>query len=196
MERPVSLHPDDVRDEKTKLIRSIKTLETSSVALGQYTAGQGEPGYTEDEDVPDDSETATYAVCRLEVDNERWEGVPMVMTAGKALDENVVEARLQLKSQPGFFGKEAAEMRNEVVVQVKPEGRIWMKMVVVRAGHPTSLALAAGSSRTRHPCAALNSTTTWLVARADIESFAYASGIFCCPRDVRCRLCRSGRAST
>jgi glucose-6-phosphate 1-dehydrogenase len=134
MERPVSMHPDDVRDEKTKLIRSIQTLDVENVVLGQYTAGNDQPGYTEDDDVPDDSQTATYAALRLAVDNERWEGVPIVILAGKALSENLIEARVQLKTQPGFFGENANGMRNEFVLEMKPEGRMYMKMVIKKPG--------------------------------------------------------------
>jgi hypothetical protein len=49
MERPVSMHPDDIRDEKTKVIRSMRVLTNDDVVLGQYTAGNGQPGYRDDD---------------------------------------------------------------------------------------------------------------------------------------------------
>ena len=86
MERPVTMHPDDIRDEKTKVIRAMRTItEDKDVVVGQYTAANGKPGYLDDEGVPNDSNTATYAAVRLWCDNERWEGVPMVIKAGALL---------------------------------------------------------------------------------------------------------------
>jgi glucose-6-phosphate 1-dehydrogenase len=82
MERPVRMHPDDIRDEKTKLFRSIRTVEDTDVVVGQYTAATGKPGYKDGEKVPKDSKTPTYSVIRLWCDNERWQGVPMLIKAG------------------------------------------------------------------------------------------------------------------
>eukprot|EP01025_Chloroclados_australasicus_P008065 TRINITY_DN12781_c1_g1_i1.p1 TRINITY_DN12781_c1_g1~~TRINITY_DN12781_c1_g1_i1.p1 ORF type:complete len:534 (-),score=88.82 TRINITY_DN12781_c1_g1_i1:292-1893(-) len=134
MERPVNLHPDDIRDEKTKVIRSMREIGTDDVVIGQYTAGNGEPGYTEDEGVPDDSKTATYSVCRLYIDNERWEGVPMLIKTGKALNETKMEVRVQFKTHAGFFGGGAEGMRNEFVMRLKPKDAMYMKTVVKKPG--------------------------------------------------------------
>ena len=48
MELPVSMHPDDVRDEKVKLLRCIAPIRPQDCLLGQYTAGEGQPGYLDD----------------------------------------------------------------------------------------------------------------------------------------------------
>lgn len=72
-------------------MRAIKTVRTEDVVLGQYTAGAREPGYTDDDGVPNDSQTATYAAMHLRIDNERWEGVPLLIKAGKALSETKME---------------------------------------------------------------------------------------------------------
>jgi glucose-6-phosphate 1-dehydrogenase len=82
MERPVLMHPDDIRDEKTKLFRSIRTVEDSDCVIAQYTAGNGKAGYKDNEKVPKDSNTPTYTVIRLWCDNERWQGVPMLIKTG------------------------------------------------------------------------------------------------------------------
>jgi glucose-6-phosphate 1-dehydrogenase len=82
MDRPVSMHPDDIRDEKTKVIRAMRTIEAKDIVVAQYEAANGKPGYTDDKDVPDDSTTATYCAVRLWCDNERWSGTPMVIKAG------------------------------------------------------------------------------------------------------------------
>jgi glucose-6-phosphate 1-dehydrogenase len=76
------MHPDDIRDEKTKLIRSLRTVQDEDIVVAQYTAANGKPGYTDDDGVPNNSLTPTYCAVRLWCDNERWEGVPMVIKAG------------------------------------------------------------------------------------------------------------------
>jgi glucose-6-phosphate 1-dehydrogenase len=96
MDRPVSMHPDDIRDEKTKVIRAMRTIEAQDVVVAQYEAAGGKPGYTDDEGVPDDSTTATYCAVRLWCDNERWSGTPMVIKAGAHSD--VVRAACLVQS--------------------------------------------------------------------------------------------------
>ena len=86
MEPPTSFHADLVRDEKAKLLRAVRPLDPETDAVrGQYAAGWvgGEqvPGYREEEGVPADSRTETYAALRLEIDNWRWAGVPFLICA-------------------------------------------------------------------------------------------------------------------
>lgn len=134
MERPVAMHPDDIRDEKTKAIRSMRVLKAEDVVIGQYTAAGDKPGYTDDDGVPKDSNAPTYAVCRIACDNERWEGVPMLIKAGKAMNETKMEVRVQFKSQPGFFGEAPEGFRNEFVMQLKPKDAMYMKMAMKKPG--------------------------------------------------------------
>ncbi len=104
MERPASTSPDDIRDEKVKVLKSTREIELEDVVLGQYEGdpqGQTEDartGYREDPTVPDDSVTPTYAAAVLRINNERWEGVPFIMRAGKALNERKAEVRIQVSS--------------------------------------------------------------------------------------------------
>ena len=71
MEKPVSLSADDIRDEKVKVLRCLQVVEKSDVIIGQHTAANGTPGYLEDEGVPDDSTTPTFAAMCLRIDNDR-----------------------------------------------------------------------------------------------------------------------------
>uniref|UniRef100_A0A0E0DFD7 glucose-6-phosphate dehydrogenase (NADP(+)) n=1 Tax=Oryza meridionalis TaxID=40149 RepID=A0A0E0DFD7_9ORYZ len=95
MEKPVSLKPEHIRDEKVKSVNPIKHDE---VVLGQYE------GYKDDPTVPDDSNTPTFASVVLRVHNERWEGVPFILKAGKALSSRKAEVRVQFKDvkKPGL----------------------------------------------------------------------------------------------
>jgi glucose-6-phosphate 1-dehydrogenase len=68
MEKPVSLKPEHIRDEKVKVLQSVNPIKDEEVVLGQYQ------GYKDDPTVPDDSNTPTFASIVLRVHNERWEG--------------------------------------------------------------------------------------------------------------------------
>ena len=141
MEKPVSLKSNDVRDEKLKVLRSVKRCGPEDVVLGQYIADEqnSKPGYRDDETVPDDSVTDTFAMCALYVNNERWAGVPWILKAGKALNERKAEVRVQLRDVAGdLFGEgsdvDGVQARNELVLRLQPDEAIYMKMTVKRPG--------------------------------------------------------------
>ena len=99
MEKPVTTSPDDIRDEKVKVLKAIPSLSLSSCVLGQYC---GDPdsdhpdarlGYLEDPTVPEGSSCPTFAAAVLKINNERWDGVPFMLKCGKALDERKAEVR-------------------------------------------------------------------------------------------------------
>ncbi|KAJ9709904.1 hypothetical protein PVL29_001406 [Vitis rotundifolia] len=98
METPVSLDAEDIRNEKVKVLRSMKPLQLEDVVIGQYKShtkgGVTYPAYTDDKTVPKDSLTPTFAAAALFIDNARWDGVPFLMKAGKALHtKGYVESR-------------------------------------------------------------------------------------------------------
>lgn len=129
MERPVSFSPEDIRDEKVKVLKAISFVEEQDVVLGQYTQSEdgSKPAYTDDETIKNkDSKTPTFACVCVKIHNERWEGVPFILKAGKALDQQKVEVRLQLKDvAQGMFDNIA---RNELVLTVQPSEAIYMKI--------------------------------------------------------------------
>ncbi len=131
MEPPVTFTADEVRDEKAKVLHAIHPPKVEDVprmaVRGQYLAGDvgGEdvPGYTDEEGVPDDSRTETYAALRLEVDNWRWAGVPMYLRTGKRLSRKVTEIAVVLKPVPHLgFDQDGAEgvRPNTLVLGVQP----------------------------------------------------------------------------
>jgi glucose-6-phosphate 1-dehydrogenase len=78
MEKPASVHPDDIRDEKVKVLKCIQPLTLDDVVLGQYVGdeegtGEAKLGYLDDPTVPKDSTTPTYALAVLKINNERWD---------------------------------------------------------------------------------------------------------------------------
>ena len=138
MEPPLAFESNAVRDEKVKVLRSIRPLigediEQSSVR-GQYTGGWvfGEkvPGYREEKNVDPDSQTETYAALRLFIDNWRWAGVPFYIRAGKRLPKRVTEIRIQFKRPPHLtFGREAMKEvdPNAITLRIQPEEGISLK---------------------------------------------------------------------
>ena len=94
MEPPVGGNPEALRDEKAKLLRSIRPLRPGDVVRGQYQGYRKEPG------VAARSQVETYAALRLYVDSWRWEGVPFFIRAGKRLKQTVTEVLVELHPPP------------------------------------------------------------------------------------------------
>ncbi|XP_054789218.1 glucose-6-phosphate 1-dehydrogenase, cytoplasmic isoform-like [Prosopis cineraria] len=128
MEKPISLKPEHIRDEKVKVLESVLPLKDDEVVLGQYE------GYKDDPTVPDHSNTPTFATVILRVHNERWEGVPFILKAGKALNSSKAEIRLQFKDVPGDIFKCKKQGRNEFVIRLQPSEAIYMKLTVKQPG--------------------------------------------------------------
>jgi glucose-6-phosphate 1-dehydrogenase len=138
MEKPASTHPNDIRDEKVKVLKCIPALTMDDVVLGQYIGdpeGQGEAkeSYLDDPTVPKDSTTPTYASAALRINNERWDGVPFILRCGKALNERKAEVRIQYRDVPGDIFQGQAK-RNELVIRVQPGEAIYVKMVTKTPG--------------------------------------------------------------
>ncbi|KAF5333127.1 hypothetical protein D9611_002595 [Ephemerocybe angulata] len=126
MERPVSFAAEDIRDEKVKVLRSIPPVEKEDCLLGQYVSANGKPGYLDDNTVPPNSVCPTYAATTLWIHNPRWEGVPFILKAGKALNEAKVEVRIQFKDVTQGIFKDIA--RNELVIRIQPSEAVYLKM--------------------------------------------------------------------
>ncbi|KAL0385319.1 UNVERIFIED_CONTAM: Glucose-6-phosphate 1-dehydrogenase, chloroplastic [Sesamum radiatum] len=137
METPVSLDAEDIRNEKVKVLRSMKPISIDDVVIGQYKShtkgGVSYPGYTDDKTVPKDSLTPTFAAAALFIDNARWDGVPFLMKAGKALHNRRAEIRVQFRHVPGNlynrnFGTDLDRATNELVIRVQPDEAIYLKI--------------------------------------------------------------------
>jgi glucose-6-phosphate 1-dehydrogenase len=106
MEVPASFSADDVRDEKSQVLRSVRNITLNDVAnscvRGQYRT------YREEQGVAPDSQTPTYAAMRLMIDSWRWQGVPFYLRAGKKLAERLTEVNIHFKSVPLVLFKEEA----------------------------------------------------------------------------------------
>lgn len=135
MEPPHELTADHIMLRKAEVLRTIAPLSMRELVLGQYAAASsGEhqrPGYTEDETVPDDSRTETYAAARVMIDNDRWRGVPFTVTAGKGLDAQMTEIRIHFRDVPHsvFASSSVSPQHNELVIRVQPDESIFLRIV-------------------------------------------------------------------
>ncbi|KAJ6801819.1 glucose-6-phosphate 1-dehydrogenase, cytoplasmic isoform [Iris pallida] len=128
MEKPVSLKPEHIRDEKVKVLQSVLPISLEEVVLGQYE------GYKDDPTVSNNSNTPTFATVVLHIHNERWEGVPFILKAGKALNSRKAEIRVQFKDVPGDIFKCKKQGRNEFVIRLQPSEAMYMKLTVKKPG--------------------------------------------------------------
>ena len=150
MEPPGTIDAAAVRDEKVKLLRSVRRYDGAAIAenlaLGQYGPGSigGErvPGYVEEPSVKPDSRTPTYAALRVFVDNWRWEGVPFYLRSGKRLAERVSEIVVRFRRAPGVLWPVPARdaMRpNELVLRIQPDEGITLGFQAKRPGAALAL---------------------------------------------------------
>ena len=138
MEPPVSLEAEAVRDEKVKLLKSIRPLSPADVARqvvrGQYFAGivadDVRPGYRQEPKVKKDSNVETYVALKLFIDNWRWSGVPFYLRTGKSLPLSVSEVRIQFRPTPHvLFAAECGQQldANALTLRLQPNEGISLR---------------------------------------------------------------------
>jgi glucose-6-phosphate 1-dehydrogenase len=149
MEPPGSLSADAVRDEKVKVLRSLRTMRTPDIARdvvrGQYARGivHGEyvPGYREEPDVSAESHVETYVAMRFFVDNWRWSGVPFYVRAGKRLARRVTEIAVVFREVPHtlFRARDGAITPNVLSLRIQPDEGIALRFISKEPGQQTIL---------------------------------------------------------
>ncbi len=136
MEEPVSFLADDVRVEKEKVLAAVAPPShiPTQTARGRYVSGWqgGNPmvGYLEEDGIPADSTTETYAAIRLEVNTRRWQGVPFFLRTGKRLGRRVTEIAIVFKDAPSHLFPEIASGelgQNALVIRVQPDEGVTMR---------------------------------------------------------------------
>lgn len=120
MEPPAKYESTMVRDEKVKVLHSVRKMTGGDFA-NQTVRGQYE-GYLQEEGVPKGSQTETYAALKLYCDNWRWRGVPFFLRSGKGMSCRTTQIVIQFKNVPHMmFGDKSREpMGNRLVIQVQP----------------------------------------------------------------------------
>jgi glucose-6-phosphate 1-dehydrogenase len=150
MEPPVSLSADSVRDEKVKVLRSLRPVGRDDVALnvvrGQYRRGfvHGEEvaAYRQEPDVSPSSNVETFVAMRCFVDNWRWSGVPFYVRAGKRLARRVTEIAVVFNEVPRTLfhaGSKSSITPNVLAVRIQPDEGIALRFISKEPGQQTIL---------------------------------------------------------
>ena len=194
MEPPSDLQPDSVRNEKVKVLKSLRKIGRSEVSQnvvrGQYVKGVVDgrqvKGYAEEKG--SESETETFVAIQAHIDNWRWAGVPFFLRTGKRLPNRDTEIFIQFKGVPHsiFQGDSGADMQpNQLLIRLQPEEDIVLKVMNQAPGLslegmrleslPLSLSLSA-KHKVRRRIAyerlildALNGNSTLFVRRDEVE---------------------------
>jgi glucose-6-phosphate 1-dehydrogenase len=116
LEPPVNSEGESLRDEKVKVLKSIRPAKPEDVIRGQFR------GYRQEQGVAPDSKVETFAAMKLEVDSWRWGGVPFYLRAGKNLPVTATEVVVDLRPPPTHvFGELGPEQPNYVRFRVGPD---------------------------------------------------------------------------
>ncbi|MGD9834780.1 MAG: glucose-6-phosphate dehydrogenase [Piscinibacter sp.] len=148
MEPPSSNDADAIRDEKLKVLRSLKPFSAESVARdvvrGQYRAGNCDgrpaPGYLEEIKVPADSRTETFVALRTEIQNWRWAGVPFYLRTGKRLAARDAQIVVNFRPAPHSIFPGTSQP-NKLVIKLQPEDGLELHLMAAK-GSGTSDTLA------------------------------------------------------
>ena len=150
MEPPASLRPQDVRDEKMKILRCLQPITKDSVkestVRGRYdagaVAGEAVSGFLEEAEYKDADSTETYVAVKATINNWRWAGVPFYLRTGKRLTRRYSEIVLEFKRQPfSLFANDPNELTNKLVIRLQPEETISLHTLNKKPGLTKGLRL-------------------------------------------------------
>ncbi|EKU80138.1 glucose-6-phosphate 1-dehydrogenase [Massilia sp. UYP32] len=143
MEPPTSLSPDAVRDEKLKVIRSLRRMTLADIARdtvrGQYTRGvsgnQEVKGYHEESNVPAQSHTETFVALRAHIDTWRWSKVPFYLRTGKRMARRSSKIVIEFANPPfPLFPETPGGVANRLVIELQPEEAIKLQIFAKQPG--------------------------------------------------------------
>ncbi|MCL6548319.1 MAG: glucose-6-phosphate dehydrogenase [Alicyclobacillus sp.] len=144
MEPPSRLRTEAIRDEKVKVLRSLRRYSADEAARhvvrGQYGPGRvlGEPvpGYREEKGVKPDSHTETFVAARLFIDNFRWAGVPFYIRTGKRMALKSTEIVIQFRNMPEhlYFNEDGRLGPNLLVIRINPVEGMYLQLNAKRPG--------------------------------------------------------------
>ena len=138
MEPPTNFDATSVRDEKVKVVRSLRPLDPAQFVAGQYGSGaidgSAVPGYGEE--LGHESTTETFVAIKAHVDNWRWKGVPFYLRTGKRMPSRQTEIVIQFKPVPHsiFAARGAVAQPNKLIIKLQPEETIRLQLMTKTPG--------------------------------------------------------------
>jgi glucose-6-phosphate 1-dehydrogenase len=138
MEPPSHFDATAVRDEKVKVLRSLRPVRAEETVTGQYAAGAvgGQPVAAYADELGRASDTETFVALKAHVDNWRWAGVPFYLRTGKRLPSRRTEIVIQFKGVPHsmFAGRGASSAPNRLIIAIQPEENITLELMAKQPG--------------------------------------------------------------
>lgn len=138
MEPPVNLEANSIRDEKVKVLESLRVYNEAEIVdyviRGQYAqgyiAGKEVNGYRKEENVAPNSPVETYTALEVYIDNWRWSGVPFFIRAGKRLPKKATEIAIKFKDVPGYLFRDSGPRvdTNVLTIRIQPDEGIALKI--------------------------------------------------------------------
>jgi len=147
VEPPASFDANAVRNEKLKVLQSIRPFDLEMVAQavvrGQYSPGKlgdaAVPGYREELHVSPTSKTETFVAGKLLIDNWRWAGVPFYLRTGKRLAKRTTEIMIQFRRAPHIVFREKDVQANRLILNIQPDEGISVSFGAKRPGTEMSI---------------------------------------------------------
>ena len=123
MEEPKGAESSRIHESQYNLLSALKPIEDvrDSLVMGQYE------GYLQEENIPADSKTETYAALKLYVDNERWQGVPFFIRTGKKMDSRETQVVVQFKAVGDVPG-------NVLIIRIQPDEGVYFQFNAKKPG--------------------------------------------------------------
>ncbi len=194
MEPPSSLMGDSVRNEKVKVLNSLRKMSNQEISKktvrGQYKKGISDgmpvPGYLNDDDEPHISDTETFVAIRADIDNWTWSGVPFYLRTGKRMSDRYSEIIIQFKNVPHSVFPKGGKCidPNKLVIHLQPEESIKLLLMNKIPGlgkgmslRPVELELNIAEDDPRSPSAyerlildIVNNDSTLFMRRDEVEA--------------------------
>ncbi len=149
MEPPYTLNPDAIRDEKLKVLRSLKLYTPDEAlknsAFGHYDSGfiNGLPvrGYVSENNIPDTSITESFFAAKIQIENWRWSGVPFYIRTGKRMAQRMAEIVISFRNVPHHLFNQPInnQIANKLVISLQPKDSIELHLLAKPAGQGNTL---------------------------------------------------------
>lgn len=139
MEPPTSIDSESLRDEKLKVLKSLRLISHETVlnscVIAQYKEGalngEAKIAYSDESGVSVNSKTETFIALKAFIDNWRWSGVPFFLRTGKRMAEKKSEIVVQFKELPhNIFHESERQKNNQLIIQLQPEESIKLKIMI------------------------------------------------------------------